>query len=86
MTHINTDPVDYASLIRRLGGSRQVSKDLGMPEVGQRTVYFWQKRNSVPGKYAPALISLAIARKVISGLEEAPRVNPFSPVQQDPDT
>lgn len=88
MTAVNTDPVDYACLIDRLGGPAVVQKDLGMPEIGFRTVYFWHRRNSVPGAYAPALLSLAIARKVISSLEDAPRVDPFAAPsdEKDPDT
>lgn len=80
MTTINTDPVDYSAIIAGLGGPQQVVKDLGMPEVGLRTVYFWALRNSVPGKYAPALLTLAIARNVIKDLESAPRVtvDPFA--------
>jgi hypothetical protein len=78
MKPIDTDPVDYTALIQKLGGIDEVSKDLGMPEVNRRTVYYWLRRNSVPGKYAPALIALAIARKVIKSIDEAPRVSPFA--------
>ncbi len=83
---LNQTPIDYSALIQSLGGPKDVAKDLGMPEVGFRTVYFWWYRNSVPAQHVPAILSLAIARKVITSIEDAPRVDPFAAPDLEPDT
>jgi hypothetical protein len=78
MTPINTDPVDYALIIKGLGGPKAVHAALALPDLAPRAVLFWEKRNSVPGKYAPALLSLAIGKGLFSDLASAPRVDPFA--------
>ncbi len=74
----NTDPVDFARLIDGLGGPKAVHAALNVPDLAMRAVIFWRKRNSVPGKYAPALLSMALSAGVISSIETAPRVDPFA--------
>jgi hypothetical protein len=77
---INTDPVDYAHIINALGGAKALHSTLAVPDLALRAVMFWEKRNSIPGKYAPAVLSLAISRGIIKSLDDAPRINPFAPV------
>jgi hypothetical protein len=77
---IDTTPIDYAHLIDMMGGPEVVAGAMGAEDLKARTVYFWVRRNSVPGRYAAALIDLAIKRRVIPSIDALPRLDPFAPV------
>lgn len=59
-------PINWTSLIERLGGARQVARDLSTAteKLPHDTVYAWRKKNSVPTWRQAPLLQLAVAKGV----------------------
>jgi len=53
--------MDHPTIIRKLGGVKAVSDELGLPYI---TVVGWQQRGRIPVRHWPAIIALAGASGV----------------------
>ena len=68
-----TFPVwNYVLLLTKLGPDRQIQGFIeakGYRSPPNKTIAGWRQRNSIPGKWAPLLIEIALERKKLTDID-----------------